>query len=67
MYILRIKGSAKIPDYIQIRDNDFTLIAYFRPENPDKAIERCGLAEHALEIKTMIEKLEYGKISKLLF
>ena len=67
MYILRIKGSAKIPDYIQIRDNNFTLIAYFRPENPDKAIERCGLSEHSTEIKNTISHLEYGKISKLQF
>jgi len=67
MYILRIKGSAKIPDYIQIRDDEFTLIAYFRPENPDKAIERCGLSEHILEIKEIINHLKYGKISKLQF
>jgi hypothetical protein len=29
MYIIKIKGRTKIPDYIQIRDDDFTLLGYF--------------------------------------
>ncbi|HRC92882.1 MAG TPA: fructose-6-phosphate aldolase, partial [Bacteroidia bacterium] len=27
MYLLKIKGTAKIPDYVQMRDDNFTLIA----------------------------------------
>ena len=30
VYIIKIKGKAKIPDYVQLRDDNFTLIAYFR-------------------------------------
>jgi len=30
-YVLKVKGKAKIPDYIQVRDADFTLVGYFRP------------------------------------
>ena len=30
LYILKIKGTTKIPDFVQIRDNNMTLIAYFR-------------------------------------
>lgn len=30
-YVLKVKGKAKIPDYLQVRDSDFTLIGYFRP------------------------------------
>ena len=32
-YILKVKGKAKIPDYIQVRDASFTLIGYFRPQH----------------------------------
>ena len=45
MYILKIKGKAKIPDYIQIRDNDFTLKAYFRVDRPEKSLEKIGLGD----------------------
>ena len=42
MHILKIKGKAKIPDYIQIRDDDFTLKAYFRVDRPEKSLEKIG-------------------------
>jgi hypothetical protein len=38
MYILKIKGKAKIPDYVQLRDDKFTLLAYFRVDRPRKGI-----------------------------
>jgi len=43
LYILKIKGKARIPDYIQIRDSSFTLKAYFRVDRPDKGLLKCGL------------------------
>jgi hypothetical protein len=36
MYILKVKGKAKIPDYVQIRDDNFVLVAYFRADRPLK-------------------------------
>ena len=36
MYLLKTKGTAKIPDYIQIRDDDFILIDHFRADNHEK-------------------------------
>jgi hypothetical protein len=32
VYIIKVKGKAKIPDYIQLRDENFVLIAYFRAD-----------------------------------
>ena len=32
-YVLKVKGKAKIPDYLQIRDEQFTLIGYLRPNH----------------------------------
>lgn len=65
MYILRIQGTRKIPDYIQIRDEDFTLIAYFRINNPKRALSRCNLLDKADEILRIAENLPYGMIREL--
>lgn len=65
MYILKIQGTHKIPDYIQIRDENFTLIAYFRISNPKTALSRCNLLEKQDEILRIAKDLEYGKIRKL--
>ena len=43
MYIIKVKGKAKIPDYIQLRDEAFVLIAYFRADRPLKDLHRYGL------------------------
>ena len=67
MYILRIKGTKKIPDYIQIRDEDFTLIAYFRLNNPTRALTRCNLLDKMEEILAFASALPYGEMRKLEF
>ncbi len=67
MYIIKVKGIAKIPDYIQLRDETFTLLAYFRVDRPEKALEKCGLTVHAEYINGMIKDLPFGKIVKLEF
>ena len=43
MYIIKVKGKVKIPDYIQLRDDSFVLIAYFRADRPLKNLEKYGL------------------------
>ena len=40
MYIIKVRGKAKIPDYIQLRNDKFVLIAYFRADRPFKKLER---------------------------
>jgi hypothetical protein len=65
MYILKIQGTKKIPDYIQIRDEDFTLLAYFRINNPKKALTRCNLMDKMDVIIKIAEELPYGQIRKL--
>ena len=44
MYIIKIRGKVKIPDYIQIRDDQFTLLAYFRADRPEEALKKIGCA-----------------------
>jgi hypothetical protein len=65
MYILKIKGKAKIPDYIQIRDDDFTLKAYFRVDRPEKSLDKIGLGERRDEFLKLIEEMPFGKVIKI--
>jgi hypothetical protein len=65
MYILKTKGKAKIPDYVQLRGDDFTLLAYFRVDRPEKALIKCGLGEHEADIIKFIHETPFGKVTKL--
>jgi len=65
MYIIKVKGVAKIPDYVQLRDEQFTLLAYFRIDRPDKALDKVGLSNQAAYIMRIITDLPFGKIQKL--
>lgn len=65
MYLIKVKGIAKIPDYVQLRDDNFTLLAYFRVDRPERALEKCGLADKTAEIMDIVKELPYGKIIKL--
>ncbi|ADY52285.1 hypothetical protein Pedsa_1728 [Pseudopedobacter saltans DSM 12145] len=65
MYIIKVKGVAKIPDYVQLRDEKFTLLAYFRVDRPDKSLEKIGLGDKAEYIMNLIQDLPFGKILKL--
>ncbi len=65
MYIIKVKGKAKIPDYIQLRDNNFVLIAYFRADRPLKNLEKYGLEGKEVELGKVINSLPFGKLQKL--
>ena len=65
MYIMKVRGTARIPDYVQIRDDSFTLIAYFRADRPEKELQRLGLQEKENDIMKLIEEIPYGKITRL--
>ncbi len=65
MYIIKVKGKAKIPDYIQLRDDNFVLIAYFRADRPLKNIEKYGLKGKEEALENVIKQLEFGKLQKL--
>jgi len=65
MYIIKIQGTTKIPDYVQIRDENFTLIAYFKVTNPRTALTRSNLLDKMDKILKIVQKLPYGQIRKL--
>ncbi|SDL79189.1 hypothetical protein SAMN05421813_102160 [Daejeonella rubra] len=65
MYVIKVRGVAKIPDYVQLRDEKFTLLAYFRLDRPEKALDKAGFAEQAEYIMDKIKDLPFGQILKL--
>lgn len=65
MYIIKIKGKAKIPDYIQLRDKDFVLVAYFRTDRELKNLEKYGLAGKEEALAKLIAEMPFGKLQAL--
>lgn len=65
MYVIKVKGVAKIPDYVQLRDECFTLLAYFRVDRPDKSLDKLGLGNKVEEIMKIIQELPFGQIKKI--
>lgn len=65
MYIIKVKGVAKIPDYVQLRDENFTLLAYFRVDRPDKSLEKIGLGDQLEYIMSIVNELPFGQIKKI--
>jgi hypothetical protein len=65
MYIIKVKGKAKIPDYIQLRDENMVLVAYFRADRPLKNIEKYGLEGKEEALTAVIDRLSFGKLEKL--
>lgn len=65
MYVIKVRGVAKIPDYVQLRDEAFTLLAYFRVDRPDKSLEKLGLGDKMEQIMQIVREMPFGKITKL--
>gem|GEM_PF-73703 len=65
MYVIKVKGVAKIPDYVQLRDDAMTLLAYFRVDRPDKSLEKLGLGEKMEDIMAIVNEMPFGQIKKL--
>lgn len=65
MYIIKVKGKAKIPDYIQLRDENFVLVAYFRTDRPLKNLEKYNLEGKEDALRTVIDDLPFNKLQKL--
>ena len=65
MYVIKVKGVAKIPDYVQLRDEAFTLLAYFRVDRPDKSLEKIGLGDKMDYIMQIVAEMPFGQIKKI--
>ena len=65
IYILKIKGTEKIPDFVQIRDEDMTLRAYFRMDQQESGIKKNNLEKYAKEIIYVLDRIPFGKLKEL--
>jgi len=62
MYLLKIKGGGKIPNYLQIRDDSFTLIAYFKFDNVKSSLIKADMEAFVNPICEVVDTLEFGEI-----
>jgi hypothetical protein len=51
-----------IPDYVQLRDDHFTLLAYFRVDRPEKALQKAGFELQIELIKKTLDEIPFGKL-----
>ena len=65
IYILKIKGTKKIPDFVQIRDVEMSLIAYFRLDQMDSGIDKNNLTKNKKKIMKKVNTIPFGKVSTL--
>ena len=65
MYFLKAQGTDKIPDYVQIRDDKFVLLAHFKTNNPDNQIKRFDLEQYKERIIKLIETAPFGILYEL--
>ena len=64
LYVLKIKGTTTIPDFVQIRDENLTLRAYFRLSQVEKGLKKNNLGNEREGILSLLEKIPFGKIYK---
>ena len=65
MYFLKTQGTDKIPDYVQIRDAKFVLLAHFKTSNPDNQIKKFGLEQFKGKILELINTAPFGILYEL--
>jgi len=65
MYILKTKGTAKIPDYFQVRDENFVLVNHFKSDLPGKILNIEELKDRYEEILEIIKTIQYGELKKI--
>jgi len=66
MYILKTKGTARIPDYIQIRDENFILVTHFKASNLVEGLSKLALLVND-DIIRNIAALDYGILKAVEF
>ena len=62
LYVLKIKGTTTIPDFVQIRDENLTLRAYFRLSQVEKGLKKNNLGKESEGITLLLKKIPFGKI-----
>ena len=64
LYVLKIKGTKTIPDFVQIRDKQMILRAYFRLSQQKIGLKKNNLEAETKGIMNLLDSIPYGKIHK---
>tara|TARA_B100001029_G_C14988893_1_gene410766 strand:+ start:581 stop:793 length:213 start_codon:yes stop_codon:yes gene_type:complete len=62
IHLLKIKGTDKIPDFVQIRDEKLSLKAYFRADQIEKGLKKNDIIDKKGKLMQYIESMPFGKI-----
>jgi len=62
MYLLKIRGAGKIPDYLQVRDDDFTLIAYFKADSYITSLNKIGFEQYVEDFEELVSDMPFGEM-----
>ncbi len=65
LHILKTQGTDRIPDYIQVRDENFVLLTHSRADKPQNALKSVGLGNYCDRIIELVAKMPYGEMKKL--
>ena len=65
MYLLKTKGISNIPEYIQLRNNDFVLISHFRADKASAEIFKYNFQNDRNDILEIIKRLPFGILFKI--
>jgi len=68
MYIIKVKGKKKIPNYIQLRDENFNLVGYFsfrEGRSIKSRLDKLGIEIKEEDFIKLIEDLPFGKLQKI--
>jgi len=65
MYFLKTKGTNQIPDFLQIRDDDMTLLAHFKVDRLNENINNFNLKTNSELVLEQIKYLDYGVLLEI--
>ena len=65
MYILKTVGTYKVPDYVQIRDDDYKLIELIKLSFFEKKIKEKFDSDEADEIIDKVKNTPYGEVIEI--
>ncbi len=65
MYILKTVGTYKVPDYVQIRDDDYKLIELIKLSFFEKKVKEKFDKDKANEIIDRLNNTPYGEVIEI--
>ena len=65
-YLLKTKGTSKIPDYLQIRDEHFQLIAHCTVKKSIEMLKEQQIDMPDEDIVKFVDEMPFGKLTEIL-